>query len=119
MRQSVHSQSLSKKERLTGAENFIRVYQKGRRIKLLGLTVIVARNDLPYCRLGISAGKKIGGAAKRNRAKRLIRELFRTNKRIFPAGHDLVFVPYRKIFHLDLNELKGNLIKAFEVLKRC
>ncbi len=84
-----------------------------------GLTVIIARNDLPYCRLGISTGKKIGGAAKRNRAKRLIRELFRTNKRIFPAGHDLVFVPYRKIFQLDFNELKGNLIKAFEASKRC
>jgi ribonuclease P protein component len=119
MRRSLNSQSFSREERVTGAENFIRVYQKGRRIKLPGLTVIIARNDLPYCRLGISTGKKIGGAAKRNRAKRLIRELFRTNKRIFPAGHDLVFVPYRKIFQLDFNELKGNLIKAFEASKRC
>jgi len=119
MRQSLHTQSLSKKERLTGAKNFIRVYQKGKRIKLPGLTIIVARNCLPYCRIGISAGRKIGGATKRNRAKRLIRELFRTNKQIFPPGHDLVFVPYRKFFYLDWNELKSNLVKAFEASNRC
>ncbi|MBW1670841.1 MAG: ribonuclease P protein component [Deltaproteobacteria bacterium] len=103
---------------MTGTENFIRVYQKGKRIKLPGLTIIVIGNYLPYRRIGISAGRKIGGAIKRNRAKRLIRELFRTNKWIFPAGHDLVFVPYRKFFHLDLNELKSNLVKAFEASKR-
>ncbi len=119
MRPSLHTQSLSKKERLTGAENFIRVYKKGKRLKLPGLTIIVTRNYLSYCRIGISAGKKIGGAIKRNRAKRLIRELFRTNKRIFPTGHDLVFVPYRKFFHLDWNELKSNLVKAFDASNRC
>jgi ribonuclease P protein component len=119
MRQSLHTQSFSKKERLTGAENFIRVYQKGKRIKLPGLTIIITRNYLSYCRIGISAGRKIGGATKRNRAKRLIRELFRTNKRFFPAGHDLVFVPYREFFHLDWNELKSNLVKAFDASNRC
>jgi ribonuclease P protein component len=119
MRLSLHTQSLSKRQRLTGTENFIRVYRKGKRIKLPGLTIIVARNYLPYCRIGISVGRKIGGATKRNRAKRLIRELFRTNKWIFPPGHDLVFVPYRKFFHFDRNELKSNLVKAFETSNRC
>jgi ribonuclease P protein component len=119
MRQFLHTQSLSKKERLTGTENFIRVYRKGKRIKLPGLTIIVAKNDLLYRRIGISASRKIGGATKRNRAKRLIRELFRTNKCIFPPSHDLVFVPYRKFFHLDRNELKSNLVKAFKASNRC
>jgi ribonuclease P protein component len=119
MRQSLHPQSLSKQERLTGAGNFIRVYQKGKRIKLPGLTIIITRNYLSYCRIGISAGRKIGGATKRNRAKRLIRELFRTNKRFFPSGHDLVFVPYKKFFHLDWNELKTNLVRAFYASNRC
>lgn len=119
MKQSLHIQSLSKRERLTGTENFIRIYRKGKRIKLPSLTIIVAKNYLSYCRIGISASRKIGGATKRNKAKRLIRELFRTNKWIFPSGHDLVFVPYRKFFHLDWNELKGNLVKAFEASNRC
>ncbi|MCD6199393.1 MAG: ribonuclease P protein component [Deltaproteobacteria bacterium] len=119
MRQSLHAQSFSKKERLTGAKNFVRVYRKGKRIKLPGLTIISARNYLPYCRIGISASKKIGGATERNRAKRLIRELFRTNKWIFPSGYDLIFVPYRKFFHLDWNELKSNLVKAFDASNRC
>jgi len=116
---SLHTKSLSRRERLTDAENFIRVYREGKRIKLYGLTIIFAGNSLPYRRIGISAGRKIGGATRRNRAKRLIRELFRTNKGIFPPGHDLVFMPCREFLQLDRNELRSNLAKAFKDPNRC
>ncbi len=44
------------------------------------------------CRLGIVASKKIGGAVARNRAKRLLREVFRLRAALFPAGIDLVVI---------------------------
>ncbi len=44
------------------------------------------------CRLGIVASKKIGGAVVRNRAKRLLREAFRTRAALFPADIDLVVI---------------------------
>ncbi len=43
-------------------------------------------------RLGIVASKKVGGAAARNRAKRLVREVFRTRPALFPPGIDLVVI---------------------------
>jgi ribonuclease P protein component len=118
MEHHLHTESFSKKERLKGAENFTKLYQKGKRIKLPGLNIIVEKNDLMYCRIGMSVSRKIGKATKRNRAKRLIREVYRTNKTIFLSGYDLIFIPNKNFFDLDFSELKGNLAKAFEKIKK-
>jgi len=63
--------------------------------------VIYAPNDLGITRLGITVSKKIGNAVKRNRIKRVIRELFRLNKNRFPVGYDIVIVARRDASHLS------------------
>jgi ribonuclease P protein component len=52
-------------------------------------------NGLPHSRLGLSVSRKVGNAVRRNRWKRLIREAFRTQLDVLPAGVDLVVVPRR------------------------
>jgi ribonuclease P protein component len=55
------------------------------------LLVLRAReNTCGYPRLGVSIGKSCGTAVIRNRLKRLLREAFRQNRHLIPAGFDYV-----------------------------
>jgi ribonuclease P protein component len=64
---------------LRGSNEFQRVYRTGKRYESHLLTAFVLPNSLTYHRLGITASRKaLGKAVDRNRAKRLLRETFRT-----------------------------------------
>jgi ribonuclease P protein component len=71
---------------------FQRVFDAGRRAHGRYLTIIAAPAAGTASRLGIVASRKLGGAVVRNRAKRLIRQVFRTESG--PAvPSDLVVIP--------------------------
>ena len=62
--------------------------QQGARTRGRHMTLFTRPNDLDWNRLGIIATRRLGGAVRRNRAKRLMRELFRHRKG--GAGFDIV-----------------------------
>jgi ribonuclease P protein component len=70
---------------------FQRIYELGERVRARLMTVMVLANDRPVSRLGIAATRKLGGAVVRNRAKRLVREVFRRAN--VPVGLDIVVIP--------------------------
>ena len=49
-------------------------------------------NGLRHSRLGVTTTRKLGKAVTRNRARRLVREAYRTHRPELPKGLDLVFV---------------------------
>lgn len=66
------------------------IYKKGKRLRGNGYILIYLKNNLGYNRLGISIHKRIKGAVKRNRIKRIIRESFRLSRHSYPAESDMV-----------------------------
>jgi ribonuclease P protein component len=94
----------SRDERIRRRVEYQRIYDRGIKIHGKLFTLFVLPNDLPRGRLGVAATRKLGGAVQRNRAKRLIREVYRRNK---PAqAVDVVVVPKRELLDASLTALE-------------
>ncbi len=79
---------------------FDRVFKGGTRFHGKGFSLIVLENSCGFSRLGISVHRRVKGAVKRNRIKRIIRESFRLQRKQYPAHSDIVFT-VRPDFVLD------------------
>lgn len=104
--------SFPKEERLLGPEDFTRVRRTGKRLSTRSFNLFILSNDLGRRRLGIAVSSKAGGAVKRNRAKRLLREFYRLNKPLFPASADIL-ITVKGLEHIKgLKDVEEELKKA-------
>ncbi|MDZ7698974.1 MAG: ribonuclease P protein component [Deltaproteobacteria bacterium] len=101
--------SFSKKERLLNRSDFVNLNRFGKRYHTNHFVVIGKRNELGITRLGVTVGKKVGNAVRRNRIKRLVREFFRLHKTHFPQGYDIVIIAKKDASHLDLRSVEKEL----------
>jgi ribonuclease P protein component len=111
-----------KRRRLSRSGDFDRVYREGRSYPGRHLVVYTfpraGTEDGP--RLGISVGRKVGGAVERNRVKRMLREAFWACADQLPEGHDFVIVARSEAGELAEREggagieaaLRGVLVQA-------
>lgn len=84
--------------------DFEETYEKGSKISGRMMTMFTRANTVGVARLGIAATRKLGPAVVRNRAKRLVRELFRHHK---PVGSvDVVVVARREMLDAPYTRLE-------------
>jgi ribonuclease P protein component len=111
------SQRLPKERRLRRRGEFQHVFDLAVRASGRCFTVLMAPNPAGRPRLGIVASRKLGDAVRRNRAKRLIREVFRrTTSLAGGPGVDIVVIPRRELFDAAYSSLE---IDFRGTLKRC
>jgi RNase P protein component len=72
--------------RLKVRREFTAVQDGGRRVSTKFMTVLGQPNGRTHDRLGIIASRRLGGAVARNRAKRVLREIFRHHLASTPPG---------------------------------
>ena len=96
---------------------FRRLYSKGRNAASPYFAVYCRKTGRPYSRLGLTTGVKLGNAVKRNRVRRRMRELYRTNESKLRPGYDIVMVARtRAIFrYSDLESSFLRLMKKLEL----
>ena len=64
---------MRKAYRVKTEQDFQKVFQKGKSFANRKFVVYVLQKDQPHFRVGLSVGKKVGNAVKRNEIKRKIR----------------------------------------------
>jgi ribonuclease P protein component len=114
------SQSFGRHVRLRSRAEFVAVQERGRRVAGRHLTLLALPNTLGVDRLGVIASKRLGGAIQRNRAKRRVREMFRTDDWIAGVGahsYDIVVIPRREVTSMVFAELQSVFNAALRKLR--
>lgn len=88
---------------------FHRAYKRGVAYVSPELVLYIVKGKKGETRLGITAGKKIGTAVSRNRAKRVITAAFDECVARIPTGYDFVAVARTRIVDTKSNVVAANI----------
>jgi ribonuclease P protein component len=108
------SERFAKSRRMRRRGEFTRVFELSHRTKSRYFTLLIAPNTAGPTRLGIVASRKLGDAVRRNRAKRLIREIFRRTMRLPARAVDVVVIPRRELFDAPYASVESDFRGALE-----
>ena len=102
---------MEKLEKIKEGYIFRRAYKKGKSFVSPYVVVYLLKNRRNNIRLGITAGKKIGKAVARNRAKRVITAAFRQISPQIPMGYDYVIVARTRILTVKSSIVAEYILK--------
>jgi ribonuclease P protein component len=108
------NESISSKERIKKKREFSSLYRKGNRYRGKYFKFIYLTNELKHSRMAAVAGRKVGKAVTRNKAKRWIRDLFRRNKSLLKSPTDLIIMAKEGMLSAPWKQLEKDYIKAIK-----
>jgi ribonuclease P protein component len=103
---------LTAAQRLRGAGDFDEARRLGRRVEAGPFTLRLRMRPEGLRRLGVIASRRAGPAVDRNRAKRVLRELFRRNAEAHPPACDVVVIVRKSFFERTFAEIQECYLRA-------
>ena len=107
---------MNSSETLKLTKDFKRLYYRGKCIAARTVVVYILRNRLGRNRIGLTCGKTVGKAVRRNRAKRLMRESYRILSERLKQGYDIVIIARPRITEKKCGDVLKDVRYAFSKL---
>lgn len=113
--------SFSVRHRIRKKADFAALREHGVRIHCGAFIVQALRrsaSEIEGRRIGIITSRRVGNAVHRNRARRLMREIFRNHQESIPEATDLVVIVRNTIWQETYASLEARFLKACARLQR-
>lgn len=101
-------------ETVKSNRDFKKMYKTADSFANRQLAIYFKRNSLPYNRYGFSVSKKIGNAVVRNKMRRRLKEIIRTQVKL-KNGYDIIFIARQNSKEANYEILKNSV---FHLLKK-
>ena len=88
--------SLTRKERMKKSD-ISKTFEISESIKISCIRLLFCRNGITWNRVAVVLRKGYGNSVERNRARRVIKEIYREIKNSLPKGYDFIFLLTDKI----------------------
>lgn len=105
---------MQRRFRLTRSEDFKRVRRSGKSYAHPLVVLIVQKSEQPRVRVGVAAGRTIGTAVTRNRAKRLLREAMRILIPNIASSLDLILIARPGLVTASLEDTQQALLNLLQ-----
>ncbi|HEX7432129.1 MAG TPA: ribonuclease P protein component [Anaerolineaceae bacterium] len=107
---------MERRFRLTRSTDIKRVRRLGKSYAHPLIVLVATPNEQPTIRIGVSAGRSVGGAVERNRGKRLLRATLHSLLPDINTGWDLVFLARQGLSEATYEQ---TCLAVKELLKRA
>lgn len=111
---------MQRRLRLTRSTDIQRVQRFGKSHAHPLVVLKALASDLPQIRVGVLAGRLVGGAVRRNRAKRLLRAAIRPIIPNITPGWDIILIARKTLLEasmLDIRSAIVSLLKQTQLLR--
>lgn len=110
-----YDERLRRHERITEEHEYKAVIKRGKLVAGKAFKAYLLVGKELDRKAGFIAGKAVGGACERNRAKRVLKEAYRRLKpNLEPKGFKIVFIAKQASAHLKSHEIRQEMAEKFE-----
>lgn len=107
---------MQKSYRVKKEKEFQHVFYNGQNIANRQLVIyVLPKDNQQHFRVGLSVGKKIGNAVKRNRVKRYLRQAIHELSTTIRQDIDFIVIARQDIQNKNFHEIKSSLIHVMKL----